>query len=922
MGNRSSTLRRLASYGFLTAIFLILFVSVQIGVARAGTQSPEQQRCVLAAEKQGTKVASSQSKEARMCFHKAASGTLAALGVSAQQCVVGDLRGKVAKGRERAAAALARKCSALPDFGLSAPSVVGDAGSTEALAFIAMLFGADVDAIVNDSMSRDDLRCISAMLKSTEKLMAAQRKEFARCVKSTLSAGAESAAALEPCLEAMQTDTNPKLIKARIKLEQQFSKKCNEADLGRLFPGSCPMDDTSTFLACIEEQSLCASCRTQVAIHESAGDCDQVDNSFSDLSCPPSPTRPRGISAGVVLDIEAARDRFDEDHTKERHNINWQAYDSHAERAAQVLDVLKGDDIPSPSVRIVTTSDRVPWSSFLGRLESASFFATELDPGISNWPMPDRARCIEPVERIDCCSYVLTEGVQSSGNTTDYFSTMDLYSSESSAINALGQIYATRAFVLPFADGEVNLAQGWLYNNGDPHASVDYLKPSVASKDSAFEVKAVAGGTVVSKYWDPWHGNVVIIEHSGQDGFSYRSHYFHLRDGKAHDLNEARTQTVVMNNGTAADGARMRYLAFANLADPDDLHWGTEAKAIKVDVGDVVSSHEQIGWSGNTGPGGAAAGLDSAGAPNDPIGANNHLHFMLAVKHAAWTADEWLFVDPYGVYEEAESGCYDLLDNTEYDRLFAPFYPYFHGVDLAVFNSYLYYYGQMGRSPATLSVQKTPSGVQVAGAFKVGLGVPWYVYNYMTPAGFQLKFNEMVADPPNLRIVDQSVTLDAGGIPRHNGVFRPDAVGDWWSFGNENLPAYQSTFDDLFAQGYDLIDFFAYRDGSVDRAASIYEKLAGGFIHERGMDSQTFKTTADAHASNGWLPVDMNVQELSNGTSYSALYRQTGDSRMMHWGMTAAEYQQWTNYYLSNGWDLVVVQNYANGGRYAAIWRL
>ena len=64
----------------------------------------------------------------------------------------------------------------------------------------------------------------------------------------------------------------------------------------------------------------------------------------------------------------------------------------------------------------------------------------------------------------------------------------------------------------------------------------------------------------------------------------------------------------------------------------------------------------------------------------------------------------------------------------------------------------------------------------------------------------------------------------------------------------------------------------------------------------------------------------MNVEELSNGTFYSALYRQTGDARMMHWGMAATEYQQWMNFYLSNGWDLVMVQNYTDGTRYAAIW--
>ena len=104
------------------------------------------------------------------------------------------------------------------------------------------------------------------------------------------------------------------------------------------------------------------------------------------------------------------------------------------------------------------------------------------------------------------------------------------------------------------------------------------------------------------------------------------------------------------------------------------------------------------------------------------------------------------------------------------------------------------------------------------------------------------------------------------------------------------------------------------------RLALAFERVSGNFIHHAGLDSATFTTVTNDHANDGWLPVDVNVMELAGGTFLSAVYRQTGDARMVHWGMTATEYQQWMDFYLAKGWDLQVVQSYASGTRYAAIW--
>ncbi len=627
----------------------------------------------------------------------------------------------------------------------------------------------------------------------------------------------------------------------------------------------------------------------------------------------------RGLHAGslVDVDVEQQRDAFDARDPIEGGNPNELLAAPGSEDVAELDDQSGGTTRVVPlAVRLAPTMStaHVSWSSAAGGLLSESFIQTDYN---SNWPFPaGRTNCIPPVIRITCCTYELTEGVEGSGVTTTYYSPEDTWIDEASAAVALGEIYAQVPIFLPYTNPDVRLSHGWIYN-GDmrkAHGSHDYSKATEAGDDPSFRVRAVAAGTVVAKYWDAWHGNVLVLEHPGVGDIVYRSFYFHLRNGKAHDLAKAKT-TVPDGDPTAS---RDKYLLFANLDDPKDEWWGTEQQKNLVNVGDTVYAHEQIAWSGNTGPGGAGKGLNTDGTPSNTTTANNHLHFMIAVKHPTWTGGSWAYVDPSGVYEQQSSGCYDLVQHTQFDRLLAPFYPYFHGVDLGVFNFYLYYYGQMGRSPSTFTVQQTGDDAIAAGAFKPGLSAAWYVYDYLDPDLWQQKWEEL--GTADFRLVDRSVTLDAADAPRHNGVFRPDTSDDYVTHAAQTPEDYQASFDDLTAQGYDLGDFFGYHDGNADRIASVFVPLPGDFSHQGLLSGAEFTSITNQNAQDGWLPVDVNVMEMAGGTYLSAIYRQTSDSRMVHWGMSAQEYQQWMNYYLSEGWDLEVVQNYAAGTRYAAIW--
>jgi len=628
----------------------------------------------------------------------------------------------------------------------------------------------------------------------------------------------------------------------------------------------------------------------------------------------PAPTD-RGVFVGSLDNAGELRDAFDEIDPIEAVNPNILAASPGSLSVASDFDDLRPDRVAPLDLTISPTvgSGRFPWNSFMGGQASLGFVQTDYS---SNWPFPDgRQPCVDPVERIDCCTYTLTEGADGSSDQVTYYSTQDMYADDNSAALAKREIYAQVPLYLPYTNGDVKLSHAWIYNGADrrPHGSFDYSKTTESGQDPSFRVRSIASGRVVAKYWDEWHGNVLVIEHNDIGDIEYRSFYFHLRNGKTNDISMAKTRTNADDPGSS----REKYKKFANLDNPSDLWWGTNSHAIPVNVGDQVWAQRQIAWSGNTGPGGAGAGLNNDGMPNNTTTANNHLHFMVAVRDPTLTGGEWLYVDFYGVYEQQSSGCYDLLDNTLYDRLVAPFYPFFHGVDLGVFNYYLYYYGQMGRSPSTLTVQQPGNGAIAAGAFKTGT-TSWYVYDYLTANDFEDKWTTLIGD--DFRLVDRTVTLDTQNVPRHNGIFRPDTINDWFSFGRLTTNEYVDQFDMLTEDGYDLVDFFGYHEGNTDRIAAIFVPTPGGFFHEGLLSSNDFKTTTNNYAEDGWLPVDVNVMEMAGGTYLSAIYRQTGDGRMVHWGMSAAEYQQWMDFYRSDGWDLEVVQNYADGDRYAAIW--
>jgi len=298
------------------------------------------------------------------------------------------------------------------------------------------------------------------------------------------------------------------------------------------------------------------------------------------------------------------------------------------------------------------------------------------------------------------------------------------------------KVHAEQPFFLPFIHPDVKLGHGWYYNDGGLHRACDYSRSGVEeNEDPTFLVTSAGNGVVVATDWDGNGGNYVAVEHTAPDGQKVMFVYLHLRNGRSHDIAKARSST-------SSDEKYVKYRAFAN-GYSDHLSWGSESHTIMVNVGDTVSVGTPIAQAGNTGAGGAGSGLNDDGSPKNWKG-NVHLHVYVAVPHPT-VQNTWVWVDPYGVYQEVDTGCYDLLKDTKFSRLYAPFYPTFHGVPYEVFKYYWGYYPDMGMKLRTLSIHRHGDSLLASGSFQSGIPGGWYLHTYKTADEFQTLADEHYA---------------------------------------------------------------------------------------------------------------------------------------------------------------------------------
>jgi murein DD-endopeptidase MepM/ murein hydrolase activator NlpD len=601
----------------------------------------------------------------------------------------------------------------------------------------------------------------------------------------------------------------------------------------------------------------------------------------------------------------------------------------------QLRGTIRPADRPRVPVRSVPRWDSVEGRRTLGnRLRAGRVADRTLIPGLRR-KRPHAVQtlkaewqggfiCTEPTltkaDESGCCSYAWPQ--QNTSGDVTYRQPLHAFGDEATARQFAETVRASMPFFLPYQDPDVFPGQGWLYDSGALHVGLDYsraVSDPASNADRSFEVRAVGDGEVVAVFWDSWMGNMVILEHQAANGDRYRSLYAHLRNGFTHDLEKAKAIQVVADSPPQV----VKYSKYAHKDNPSALQWGTDSQTIPVKPGDKVFAGQAIAWSGNTGPGGAAAGLSDDGDPFDPKAANNHLHMMMAAPDPAQGSADWVLIDPYGVYGQMNaadgSRCYELGEKTAYARLFAPFYSSFHNVPLDYVLDYWGYYTGMGMALQTISVHLFNGQVLSSGSFQGGLSPAWQALVYMTDEELQQADSEMQAQ--GFRPREIGVTVHTDGVPRFSAIWQPSEGKPSFTFTHLTDAEWDAQWQERFVEKHQRVDdHFIYEAKGIRRHAVVFVDDGDTMGLWENFPSPDFANKFFELDGQGLQITSFNAGETGGGVLYSGIWRSLPASRPMFYDLSPAEYQQNFLDLSALGYRPHKIQGYANSDRFGVIW--
>ena len=239
----------------------------------AQAQSPDQQACINAVNKGTGKVASTQGKENTACVKAVVKGS------GSMSCLTADSKGKVGKAKTKTTSDETSRCSTAPDFAYTSGATGNTAAQDAELALFSGVYGGvDPTAVI----SADPVigGCQAAATKALEKVVATRWKEFNKCKKTALKAGADDIADVEACVVG-----TAKTSAAVGKLTAALSKSCATVTVGTTFPGGCAASPLGTLGDCLDALGACQFCQAVNAIDDMAVDCDLFDDTTANGSC-------------------------------------------------------------------------------------------------------------------------------------------------------------------------------------------------------------------------------------------------------------------------------------------------------------------------------------------------------------------------------------------------------------------------------------------------------------------------------------------------------------------------------------------------------------------------------------------------------------------------------------------------------------
>jgi|GEM_PF-874287 len=286
-----------------TARMLSLFLAslaIPLVQASAFQQSPSQQKCINALNKNLAKVAKTMGKHVCKCIKLGAKG---ALGGTIEDCAndTGTFGAdKVANAKQKTIDKQNAKCSEAPEFGATNAANVNDVAMTLELDLIHGLLGANLDPAILPSGDPGS-RCQRDVARAAKKCQDAKLKAFNRCKKSGLEDGSiTEASGLEACMGA---DPKGKIQKACVdQLGEKISKKCVGVDPVSAFPPYDPNQALPVFVDALVQCNVCRALNDADALER---DCDLFDDGLPNQSCEEG-----SVSMELAIDAKLVSDQL------------------------------------------------------------------------------------------------------------------------------------------------------------------------------------------------------------------------------------------------------------------------------------------------------------------------------------------------------------------------------------------------------------------------------------------------------------------------------------------------------------------------------------------------------------------------------------------------------------------------------------
>jgi hypothetical protein len=167
---------------------------------------------------------------------------------------------------------------------------------------------------------------------------------------------------------------------------------------------------------------------------------------------------------------------------------------------------------------------------------------------------------------------------------------------------------------------------------------------------------------------------------------------------------------------------------------------------------------------------------------------------------------------------------------------------------------------------------------------------------------------------------------DVGAAAFFNVVFRKDnGATPWFEYTEMSAGGYQTRFDTLKGQGFQLTFVESYVNGGQARYAAIWEQSSGVVLSAfHGFSASAYQSMLDKQTKAGYLPAQVSAISVGGGLSYSGLLikRSLGASWVLKTDLTDTAYQQLFDEQTKAGLGLAYLNAYVVSGapRFVALF--